>query len=118
MIIIINNKFRRFPLFFQFGLFTFTSEVVQLSPLFEESFFDEHHVKSVCIQSFSGLYFHAFVLNMDEKNSEYGHFFTQWNSMSYFLTPVHDHDLVHVIYFDSPLMEILVPENDSFLPVI
>ena len=33
-----------------------------------------HYVKSVRIFSFSGTYFPAFVLNMDQKNSEYGHF--------------------------------------------
>ena len=33
-----------------------------------------HCMKSVHIRSFSGLYFLKFGLNMDQKNSEYGHF--------------------------------------------
>ena len=34
--------------------------------------YNEHCVKSVRILSFSGLYFPAFGLNTDQKNSEYG----------------------------------------------
>ena len=33
-----------------------------------------HCVKSVRIRSYSGPYFHAFTLNTDQNNSEYGHF--------------------------------------------
>ena len=36
--------------------------------------FDAHYVKSVGIWSFSGPYFPAFGMNMDQKNSEYGPF--------------------------------------------
>ena len=41
----------------------------------------EHCVKSVRIRSYSGPHFPAFGLNTDQNNSEYGHFFTQWNVM-------------------------------------
>ena len=34
---------------------------------------EQHCVKSVRIRSFSGLFFLAFGLNTDQKNSEYGH---------------------------------------------
>ena len=45
-----------------------------------EDIFGSCYMKSVCIKSFSGLYFHAFRLNTDipenadQKNSEYGRF--------------------------------------------
>ena len=65
----------------------------------------QHCMKSIRVRSFSGQYFPAFGLNMDQKNSEYEHFsrsakfhcYTLWKreKTKGFLTFLGDIEMVH-----------------------
>ena len=73
--------YRCFPVnfvIFQRTHATFTSLLSgmgQMGKYWSGAGFDQStYVKSVCFRSCSGSYFPAFRLNMDQNNSEYGHF--------------------------------------------
>ena len=58
---------------------------------------DYHCVKSARIRSYSGLHFHAFGLNADQNNSEYGHFLCR----------------VHHVFYDGECIVSCVSENKN-----
>ena len=68
----------------------------------------EHTVRSVSNWSFSGPYFPAFGLDMDKKNSEYGHFSRSegFLGLTVFFTSKYESDIKH--YFDVMIKTLCV----------